>query len=163
VSLCRFFSFLGVGPFVGLDKYFNNRDKRLMSNKYMHRVYRVPGFLSSRPNWVPPPHRTAREYFSSPPFGSKGEDTLARGGGGNPKKGQAFWYFRNTIILLSDTSKCDWNLLFRQTPCILSCIFFKQSMGATNGVGIGLSHRPARLHRPTELIPWNRFLGSLKV
>jgi hypothetical protein len=28
---------------------------------------------------------------------------------------------------------------------------------------IGLSHRPARPHRLTESIPWNRFLGSLKV
>jgi hypothetical protein len=32
-----------------------------------------------------------------------------------------------------------------------------------NRVGIGLSYRPARLHKPAELIPWNRFLGSLKV
>jgi hypothetical protein len=40
---------------------------------------------------------------------------------------------------------------------------FKQSMGARNRVGIGLSYRPDRLHRLAELIPWNRFLGSLKV
>jgi hypothetical protein len=36
-------------------------------------------------------------------------------------------------------------------------------MGAGNRVGIGLSYRPARLHRLEELIPWNRFLGYLKV
>jgi hypothetical protein len=36
-------------------------------------------------------------------------------------------------------------------------------MGARNRIGIGLSYRPARLHRLAELIPWNRFLGSLKV
>jgi hypothetical protein len=35
---------------------------------------------------------------------------------------------------------------------------FKQSMGATNRVSIGLSYRPARLHRLAEFIPWNRFL-----
>jgi hypothetical protein len=40
---------------------------------------------------------------------------------------------------------------------------FKQSMGARNRVGIVLSYRPARLHRLAELIPWNRFLGSLTV
>jgi hypothetical protein len=40
---------------------------------------------------------------------------------------------------------------------------FKQSMGARKRVGIRLSYRPARLHRLAELIPWNRFLGSLKV
>jgi hypothetical protein len=37
-------------------------------------------------------------------------------------------------------------------------------MGARNRVGVGLSYRPAaRLHRLAELIPWNRFLASLKV
>jgi hypothetical protein len=30
-------------------------------------------------------------------------------------------------------------------------------------IGIGLSYRPARLHSLAELVPWNRFLGSLKV
>ncbi len=41
---------------------------------------------------------------------------------------------------------------------------FKQSMGARNRVGIGLSpHRPNRLHRLSESILWNWFLGSLKV
>ncbi len=40
---------------------------------------------------------------------------------------------------------------------------FKQSMGARNRIGIGLSYRPARLHRLVELIPWNRFLGSINV
>ncbi len=36
-------------------------------------------------------------------------------------------------------------------------------MRASNRVGIGLSYRPARLHRLAEVIPWNRFLGSIKV
>jgi hypothetical protein len=40
---------------------------------------------------------------------------------------------------------------------------FKQSMGARNHVGIGLSYRPARLHRLVEFIPWIRFLGSIKI
>jgi hypothetical protein len=41
----------------------------------------------------------------------------------------------------------------------------EQSIGtrSRNRVGIGLSHRPARLHSLAELVPWNRFLGSLKV
>ncbi len=39
---------------------------------------------------------------------------------------------------------------------------FKQSMGARNRVGYGLSYRPSSLQRLAELIPWNRFLGSLK-
>ncbi len=41
---------------------------------------------------------------------------------------------------------------------------FKQSMGARNRVGIGLSYRPARRHRLAEFIPWNLFpLGSINV
>ncbi len=40
---------------------------------------------------------------------------------------------------------------------------FKQSMGARNQVGTGLSYWPTRLHSLVELVPWNRFLGSLKV
>ncbi len=40
---------------------------------------------------------------------------------------------------------------------------FKQSMEAKNRGGIRLSYRPARLHKLAELIPWNRFLGSIKV
>jgi hypothetical protein len=36
-------------------------------------------------------------------------------------------------------------------------------MGARNRVGIGLSYRPARLHRLAESILWTRFMGSLKV
>jgi hypothetical protein len=39
----------------------------------------------------------------------------------------------------------------------------KKSMGARHRVGIGLSYRPARLHRLAEFIPLNRFLGSINV
>jgi hypothetical protein len=46
---------------------------------------------------------------------------------------------------------------------LYSAGIFKQSMGARNRVGIGLSYRPARLHRLVELIPWNKSLDSLKV
>ncbi len=35
--------------------------------------------------------------------------------------------------------------------------------GDRNRVGIGLSYRLARLHSLAELVPWNRFMGSLKV
>jgi hypothetical protein len=39
----------------------------------------------------------------------------------------------------------------------------EQSMGDRNQVGIGLSYRPARLHRLAESILWNRFLVALNV
>jgi hypothetical protein len=50
-------------------------------HSFGHREYRVPGILSSRPNWVPPTPSPTRECCSSPPFGSKGADTLACGRG----------------------------------------------------------------------------------
>jgi hypothetical protein len=40
---------------------------------------------------------------------------------------------------------------------------FLKSLGARNRGGIGLSYRPARLHRLVDFIPWNRFLGSINV
>jgi hypothetical protein len=46
---------------------------------------------------------------------------------------------------------------------LVSAGIFRQSMGARNQVGIGLLYRPARLHSLAEPIPWNRFLGSIKV
>ncbi len=59
-----------------------------------HRAYRVPGFLSSRPNWLPPPLHP--QAGVAPPPGSRGGDTLdcGRGGVGEPirMKGQTLWY-----------------------------------------------------------------------
>ncbi len=40
--------------------------------------------------------------------------------------------------------------------------FKKRSVGERHRVRIGLSYRPARLHRLAQFIPWNRFLGSIK-
>ncbi len=40
---------------------------------------------------------------------------------------------------------------------------FKKSMGPRNRGGIGLSYRPARLHRLAEFIPWNQFRGSINI
>ncbi len=50
-----------------------------------------------------------------------------------------------------------------QITCRIRAGIFEQSMGARNRVGLGMSYRPARLHSLAELVPWNRFLGSLKV
>jgi hypothetical protein len=41
--------------------------------------------------------------------------------------------------------------------------FLNNLLGARNREGMGLSYRPARLHRLAEFIPWNRFLGSINV
>jgi hypothetical protein len=54
-----------------------------------------------------------------------------------------------------------WRELLKRL--LFSAGIFKESVGARNRIGIGLSYLPARQHRLTELIPWNRFLGSLKV
>jgi hypothetical protein len=47
-----------------------------------------------------------------------------------------------------------------QVQCT-SALISKQSMGARNRVGIGLSYRPARLHRLAELFPG--LLKSFKI
>jgi hypothetical protein len=40
--------------------------------------------------------------------------------------------------------------------------FHNSLRGARKRVGIGLSYRPARLHRLAKSTPWSRFLGSFK-
>jgi hypothetical protein len=57
-----------------------------------HRVYRVPGFLFSRLNWVP---RPPRECCSLPLWVSGGRHSLAGGGGGRT---QFWWYDRHSGI-----------------------------------------------------------------
>jgi hypothetical protein len=59
--------------------------------------------------------------------------------------------------------QCIFVFALLRMPSAPNAGIFKQSMEAWNRVGIELSYRPARLHRLPELIPWNRFLGSLKV
>ncbi len=49
-----------------------------------HRVYKVPGFLYSRPNAIPPPPHP-HDSVAPLPFGSKRGDTFpCVGGGGGP-------------------------------------------------------------------------------
>ena len=72
----------------------------------IHRVDRVPGFLSSRPNWVCPPRHPQASV--APPTHLVPEHTLAcgKGGGRGPRtlsdpvrtKGQTLWYSRYCII-----------------------------------------------------------------
>ncbi len=65
----------------------------------------------------------------------------------------------------ADSSRNPAKTTFHWSPSfsVVCAGIFKQSMGARNRVGIGLSYRPARLHLLTEMSPWNRFWGSLKV
>ncbi len=55
----------------------------------------------------------------------------------------------------------------RVTPSALHSSRYKKAvlefLNNRNRVGIGLSYRSARLHTLAELVPRNRFLGSLKV
>ncbi len=83
---------------------------------------------------------------------------IAWGGGG-------VWDFRR--LILKAVSPSDVKLIVsaeirQQYP--QSCAgILKQSMETRNRVEIALSYRPARLHSLAELVPWNRFSGSLKV
>jgi hypothetical protein len=67
-------------------------------------------------------------------------------------------------LFLQCTFTNVWHICFSTKETSDSCAgIFKQSMGDSNRVGIWLLYQPAWLHRVAELIPWNRFLGSLKV
>jgi hypothetical protein len=44
---------------------------------------------------------------------------------------------------------------WKKNGVVSSAGIFKQSIGVRKRVAIGLSYRPARLHRLAELIPWN--------
>ncbi len=52
----------------------------------------------------------------------------------------------------------------RSADCPLNLSWnFKKSMGARHRGGIGLSYRPARLHRLAEFIPLNQFRGPINI
>ncbi len=51
----------------------------------------------------------------------------------------------------------------RRVPGLTVLEFLHNLRGARNRIVICLSYRPARLRSLAELVPWDRFLGSLKV
>ena len=57
---------------------------------------------------------------------------------------------------------CSTNSTVPRIPRLWAGIF-KKSMGARNRGGIGLSYRPARLHRLAEFSPWNQFRGLINI
>ena len=68
----------------------------LAKNSVDRREYSVVGFLSSRPNWVPPPPCPQASITPPTPFGSKKRDTLACGGGvGGPNSDEG----TDTLVL----------------------------------------------------------------
>ncbi len=71
-----------------------------------------------------------------------------------------FTPFLNVPSLPRYTVKKIWKGSKRR--CWMPSWNFKQSLGARNRVGIGLSNRPARLHRLAELISLESSLGLLK-
>jgi hypothetical protein len=60
-------------------------------------------------------------------------------------------------------NNCMLGLNARTPPSNEQGGIFKQSMGARNRAGKGLSYRPARLHSLEELVSWNRFVRSLSL
>jgi hypothetical protein len=63
-----------------------------------HRVYRVPGFLSSLQNWLPPPPHPPASV-APPPLVPGGTHSLAGEGVGEPirTKGRTIWYSSYSI------------------------------------------------------------------
>ncbi len=65
----------------------------------IHRVDRVPGFLSSRPNWLPRPLTRKRVLPFSPIWfqGGGTHSLLGEGGGG---RGEPIWTKGQTLLAL---------------------------------------------------------------
>ncbi len=85
----------------------------------VHRVNRVLGFFSSRPNWDPPP---LNRRWVCPPFSTRG-DTLAyrRGGGLGPNtRGQTLWYSRYISCTLAKFHIAYWRTEHFGAPCLFS-------------------------------------------
>jgi hypothetical protein len=72
-----------------------------------------------------------------------------------------FDFFMNQF--LADATVITLSTQLEIPSGVTSAGIFKQSMGARNRVGIELSYGSARLHSLAELVPWNQFLGFLKV
>jgi hypothetical protein len=72
-----------------------------------------------------------------------------------------FLYFSIKFCIDIYEYKCEPVLWAGNLQTVLE--FLNNLWGARNLVGIGLWYWATRLHRLAELIPWNRFLGSLKV
>jgi hypothetical protein len=72
--------------------------------------------------------------------------------------------FRAQIFKLSRSPRIDSKEPI-SPGCVAGAGICKQSMGASNRVGVELSYRPGRLHWLAEFISWDRYqyLGSLKV
>ncbi len=68
------------------------------------------------------------------------------------------WWYRNLFTGCSGAMAP-----FFSCPCPCSAWILDHSMGTRNWVRIGLSYRPARLHRLAVSFPWNQFMGSSKV
>jgi hypothetical protein len=71
------------------------------------------------------------------------------------------WRLQQFTLTQPNSINILW--LVPQESGALCAGIFKQSMGARNRVGKGLSYRPAGLHSLAELIHWNRSLGSINV
>ncbi len=77
-----------------------------------HRVDRVPGFLFSCPNWLPPPPYP-QASVAPPPFGSRG-DTLASGKGAGGQFGRrdrhsgTLGIIQSLYVLYEETSTLVW-------------------------------------------------------
>ncbi len=65
-----------VGPFRDTIRLWGSQ-----SMPVPHKVYRVPDFLSSCPNWVPPPPYPLESVAPSPPVDPRGRHTRLRGRG----------------------------------------------------------------------------------
>ncbi len=89
----------------------------------------MPGFLSSRPNWVPPPVHplTRKGVLLLSPLGPRGGIHSLSGegvGGLSSDEGTTSWYpiYPITVILLRVVGPSEWNDYIKQSPIPLNMI-----------------------------------------
>ncbi len=119
-----------------------------------------------------PPIKEKERYISRYCYNGQLQHRLGHRQFAHPR---TYWVQVERIPDLNALEKLRIKLIYCVKKPAITSISFVRKIGifviislripslARNRVGIELSYRPARLHRWSELIPWNLFLGSLNV
>jgi hypothetical protein len=117
---CPFYLLFIFQTFLSAGKYFSRIYilYNISLDAQNRREYRVPGILSSRPNWVPPPPHQQGSVDPSPLDPRKETHSFAGEGvrgGPIPTKGLSLWYSMYTISPLY--AQNSFSLSIRENIC----------------------------------------------
>jgi hypothetical protein len=130
------------------------------------RVASVPGFLSSRPNWVRPPPLCHKRGVL-PPFGSTGAHSLQGEGMVGPNSDEGDRHCGTTLGIVKSFCGLFWPKSEpKRTEAVIVNLLRSpgiDSQTAGPAQQHYLSYRPTMLHRLAKSNPRNRFLVSLNI